>query len=168
MQQCLQERVSEKSENAKPIVGKDLLLWRLKRLFWGRNSITTAILTYGVLWIGLTYGFYLLSNELHIYPSEDDKSWRTACFAFVIYGIPSLLSAHITARLSPKWATFAVGLFSGGFIGYIAKEIIQGIKNGDNASNIALVVLLLSNFLGFLLARKIRNKHFGIRKKKSA
>jgi hypothetical protein len=170
MQQRLQERLqqplSEEPKNAQPIIGKDLFWWRFKRLFWGRNSITAATLIYGVSWFGLVYSTVYLLQALHINPGDNSQWGRLACVIFLAFGIPSLLSAYITAKISPKWSTLAVGLVSGGFIGYFAREIVRGIRDGDSSSSISIIVLLLSNICAFLLARKIRNKHYAIVKPK--
>jgi hypothetical protein len=162
MQQRLQQRLSEEPKNVKPIVGKDLLLWRLKRLFWGRNSITTAILIYGLTWCGILTGIGYFLQMFHIDPGNDSQHLRIFCFSTIMFGTSSLLAAYATAKTSPKWSTFAVGLFTGGFLGYF----VLGLQHGLISYNIIVSVLLLSNVGAFLLARKIRNKHFGIVKPK--
>jgi hypothetical protein len=168
MQQSLQKPISEEPQTSEQMMGKALLMWRLKCLFRGRNSITTAILLYSLTWIGLQYGITYILQAFQIDPGNNSQYGRLICFISLMFGSSSLISAYVTAKISPKWSTFAIGLFSGGLLSYLANVIFFGIKNGDTAMCIFPVAFLLSNFFAFLLARKIRNKHFGIVKQKKS
>jgi hypothetical protein len=141
---------------------KGLLWWRMKHMFWGRNSITTAVLIYGTLWFSIFFGIVYLLNTSHIYPEHN--SWQEFIGHCVILFIPSLFSAYVTAKTSPKWSTFAVGLISGGLLGWLIADIL---KFNHTREYTALIILIFSNISAFFLARKIRNKHFGIDKPKN-
>jgi hypothetical protein len=160
MQQSLRKPISEEPQTSEPMTGKALLLWRLKRLFWGRNSITTALFLYGLIWWGLLWGIIYLLQVFHIY--------LESIYAFsLLFGIPSLLSAYITTKISPRQSILAIGIFSGGLTGLIYNEyIINDRLEMGNEKYVAFFILLTSNLCVFLLARKIRNKHFGIVKQK--
>jgi hypothetical protein len=139
MQQYLQKRfpehLSEEPQMREEIRGKALTIWRLKSLFWGRNSITTALTVYGLTWWGLLFGMIYLLQAFHIDPGENSQYGRLLCLTTLIFGCPSLISAYITAKISPKWSTFAVGISAGGFLGYVVNDIIYGMRNGDSLCN---------------------------------
>jgi hypothetical protein len=166
MQQSLQKPISEEPQNAPPLRGTSLLLWRLKHRFWGLDSITTAILAYGLTWIFQVYIIQRLLEALHLDLGTEVSFWFV-CVSSFMYGVPSLVSAYLATQITPKWSAFAIGLFSGGFLGYYGRDLIRAIQAGDNTAYVSLVILLLANFCAFLLARKIRNKHFGIVKTKN-
>jgi hypothetical protein len=143
-------------ESEKPMTGKALTLWRLKRMFWGKDSITVATLLYTSLWFGLVMMTMLFVNMFRANPVENMFIYSMGMFC--LYLVPSLISAIITAKVAPRWSTLAIGLFSGGFIGFYLSTMLGSAHNGGWYAVVDIFLFLTLHFIGFRLAQKIRKQ----------
>jgi hypothetical protein len=132
---------------------------KFKAAFWGRDSITTATL---LSLSGLVVGGLVVTNCLFPLLNQYLSISYLGMMAifFIVFSLPSVLAAAITARVSPKWCLVSWATFNTiYFLMRIFPELRNMVGNGDWKQFWQLLIPYVLSFLAqtFVLL-KIRRR----------